>query len=174
MGSGTTATCKSCDRSWTVSGDINQYVITDNGNCVICPHPVESLVAEQVTGMTVAALSKGRRFRFKIPCHCLSCLNSGDYSWDLRGGEAFLKRDAMNGDLDAKSQSWLEGVPEACIRRCGWFECAACGKYGALVSDSILELLLSPVAMIFALRKQSPVRCPDCKVGRLHFDLWIS
>jgi hypothetical protein len=168
MGSGTTVTCKKCERSWTFSGDPLLYVVKEDGTKVCCPHPVENFTAEQATGKTIWQLWRAGRMYTKTGCHCLFCLNGGHYSWDLRGAEAFIKAGIEN------NQPWWLGVPQTCIRRCDWFQCAICGKKGRLLLDGILDLLLMPVGMIFALKEESPIRCPSCRIGYLRFSCWIS
>ena len=94
--------CNKCDLSFPSGWGGYFYVIDDNGKRIICPHPGEYIMAEEVLGRDIPDDIFNERTGFNSYCICLDChrqfeLDIGDdekaeSSWRYFHG-AIRKRD---------------------------------------------------------------------------------
>lgn len=149
--------CGGCD--YCVEGHMSlMYVVLDDGAEAPCPHPLESLTAERLTGQTRKELAVAGRIVYRYALACLEC-GEMDYYGPVDISEAPRRKGHISSIIH---QPTLEEA-----RR---HECRACGRNAMypLCGDNGL---LRAVAKIIRRTKES-VPCPLCSEGTLRSEMF--
>ncbi len=113
--------CDRCEFSIPTSWGGHTYVIDDEGNRVVCPHPGEMYTIQKVLGPDITKDMIRDRTGFNSDCVCLDCLN-------------FMELDLTSEDR----QFWYKSmvvVSEPRDER----KCTKCGSENVKTADELVE-----------------------------------
>lgn len=131
-------------------------VLKADGSELICPRPIESMVAEQATGMSWRELRRAGRIRYRYAMVCLGCGELGYYGPDQLG--AGPRRATHIGNI----------VRSVRRREARMHRCRACRRDALeplMVDETEWELWVQLWNWVRG--KQNGPICPACHLGRL-------
>ena len=151
--------CTVCDYAREGSQSLT-ILIKSDGSELICPHPVESMVAEEATGMSWRELRRARRIRYRQGMVCLGCGELGYYGPDQVG--AGPRRATKIGNI----------VTSVRRREARMHRCRACGR-GALEPLMVDETEWELWGQLWNWVRGKPNGpfCPVCHVGQLRSEM---